>query len=157
MFFSPLVLKKDFLNTLKVDRNQTVLQRSEPNSRTTLIDEQSNPWNSLQFQDVMRLQSSLCYHKTLCSKTVRDSLLSYGSYWVHCNRKFFSVNYSYFLQFGPSLNWSTHWYLYFLVSSAYDRLTLPLQLPITSLQLRTWAYPGHYILFRRDKYLVDSR
>jgi len=43
MFFSPLVLKKDFLNTLKVDRNQTVLQRSEPNSRTTLIDEQSNP------------------------------------------------------------------------------------------------------------------
>ena len=35
-----------------VDRNRTVLQRSEPNSGTTLIGEQPNPWNLLQLQDV---------------------------------------------------------------------------------------------------------
>ena len=36
-----------------VDRNRTVLRRSKPNSRTTLIGEQPNPWNLLQLQDVM--------------------------------------------------------------------------------------------------------
>ena len=35
------------------DRGQTVSRRSKPNSRTTLIDEQSNPWHHLQRQDVM--------------------------------------------------------------------------------------------------------
>jgi len=34
------------------DRNQTGLHRSKPSSCATLIDEQSNPWNQLQFQDV---------------------------------------------------------------------------------------------------------
>ena len=36
-----------------VDRNQTVSQRSKPNSRTALIGEQPNPWNPLQLQDAM--------------------------------------------------------------------------------------------------------
>ena len=35
------------------DRDQPVLQRSEPSSRTTLIGEQPNPWDLLQPQDVM--------------------------------------------------------------------------------------------------------
>ncbi len=39
--------------TITVDRNRTVSRRSKPNSRTTLIGEQPNPWNLLQHQDVM--------------------------------------------------------------------------------------------------------
>jgi len=35
------------------DRDRTVSQRSEPNSRTTLIGEQPNPWDLLQPRDVM--------------------------------------------------------------------------------------------------------
>jgi len=40
----PLVLKTNLLNyhTITADRDQTVLQRSKPNSRFFLIDEQSN-------------------------------------------------------------------------------------------------------------------
>ena len=41
------------ISTPPVDRDQTVSQRSKPNSRTTLIGEQPNPWNLLQLQDVM--------------------------------------------------------------------------------------------------------
>ena len=41
------------LFTPSVDRDQTVSQRSKPNSRTTLIGEQPNPWDLLQPQDVM--------------------------------------------------------------------------------------------------------
>ena len=40
-------------STPVVDRNQPVLRRSEPSSRTTLIGEQPNPWNLLQLQDVL--------------------------------------------------------------------------------------------------------
>ena len=36
-----------------VDRDRTVSRRSKPNSRTTLIGEQPNPWDLLQPQDVM--------------------------------------------------------------------------------------------------------
>jgi len=36
-----------------VDKDRTVLRRSEPSSRTTLIGEQPNPWDLLQPQDVM--------------------------------------------------------------------------------------------------------
>jgi len=36
-----------------VDRDQTASQRSKLKSRTTFICEQQNPWNQLQFQDVM--------------------------------------------------------------------------------------------------------
>jgi len=35
------------------DNTQTVLQRSKPSSRNAFIDEQSNPWNLLQFQDAL--------------------------------------------------------------------------------------------------------
>ena len=55
IFLGPLVLKSRFLNFLKFteDRDRTVSRRSKPNSRTTLIGEQPNPWNLLQLQDVM--------------------------------------------------------------------------------------------------------
>ena len=36
-----------------MDKDRTVLRRSEPSSRTTLIGEQPNPWDLLQPQDVM--------------------------------------------------------------------------------------------------------
>ena len=51
----PLVLRTTPLNfpTPAEDRDQTVSQRFEPNSRTTLIGEQPNPWDLLQPQDVM--------------------------------------------------------------------------------------------------------
>ena len=39
--------------TLTVDRDQTVLRRSELRSCTAFIDEQSNPWNRLQLQDAI--------------------------------------------------------------------------------------------------------
>ncbi|KAA0066843.1 hypothetical protein E6C27_scaffold271G002080 [Cucumis melo var. makuwa] len=38
---------------ITTDRNRTVLRRSKPNSRTTFIGEQPNPWDLLQPQDVM--------------------------------------------------------------------------------------------------------
>ena len=51
----PLVLRSAPLKFLAPteDRDRTVSRRSEPSSRTTLIDEQSNPWDLLQPQDVM--------------------------------------------------------------------------------------------------------
>ena len=51
----PLVLGATPLNssTPMADRDRTVSRRSEPNSRTTLIGEQPNPWDLLQPQDVM--------------------------------------------------------------------------------------------------------
>jgi hypothetical protein len=51
----PLVLRTNSLKspTPMVDRDRTVLRRSEPSSRTTLIGEQPNPWDLLQPQDVM--------------------------------------------------------------------------------------------------------
>ena len=51
----PLVLGSAPLNipTPTADRDRTVSRRSEPNSRTTLIGEQPNPWDLLQPQDVM--------------------------------------------------------------------------------------------------------
>src|ERR1700747_83507 len=53
--FGPLVLEANPLNspTPTADRDQTVSRRFEPNSRTTLIGEQPNPWDLLQPQDVM--------------------------------------------------------------------------------------------------------
>ncbi len=51
----PLVLKSCPRNILTpiTDRDRTVLRRSEPSSRATLIGEQPNPWDLLQPQDVM--------------------------------------------------------------------------------------------------------
>ena len=50
----PLVLRPCPLNLLApiTDRDRTVLRRSEPSSRATLIGEQPNPWDLLQPQDV---------------------------------------------------------------------------------------------------------
>ena len=50
----PLVLGTDLLKfpAPAEDRDQTVSRRSEPNSRSTLIGEQPNPWDLLQPQDV---------------------------------------------------------------------------------------------------------
>src|SRR5246127_3964427 len=55
LHLGPLVLKIGPLNspTPTADRDRTVSRRSEPNSRTTLIGEQPNPWDLLQPQDVM--------------------------------------------------------------------------------------------------------
>ena len=52
---SPLVLGKALLKspTPTADRDRPDSRRSEPNSRTTLIGEQPNPWDPLQPQDVM--------------------------------------------------------------------------------------------------------
>jgi len=54
-FPDPLVLGLKIFNFIIsiADRDQTVSRRSKPNSRTTLIGEQPNPWNLLQLQDVM--------------------------------------------------------------------------------------------------------
>ena len=51
----PLVLGNVLLKSLTptVDKDRTVLRRSEPSSRTALIGEQPNPWDLLQPQDVM--------------------------------------------------------------------------------------------------------
>src|SRR5450759_2914795 len=50
----PLVLRTCPLNLLAptTDRDRTVLRRSEPSSRATLMGEQPNPWDLLQPQDV---------------------------------------------------------------------------------------------------------
>jgi hypothetical protein len=52
--FGPLVLEAALLNipTPTIDRDRTVLRRSEPSSRATLMGEQPNPWDLLQPQDV---------------------------------------------------------------------------------------------------------
>ena len=53
--FGPLVLEATpfKIPAPATDRDQTVSRRFEPNSRTTLIGEQPNPWDLLQPQDVM--------------------------------------------------------------------------------------------------------
>src|SRR5471030_2173089 len=55
----PLVLRACPRNLLTptTDRDRTVLRRSEPSSRATLIGEQPNPWDLLQPQDVTNRQS----------------------------------------------------------------------------------------------------
>ena len=51
----PLVLGATSLKfpTPTMDRDRTVSRRSEPSSRTVLMDEQSNPWGLLQSQDTV--------------------------------------------------------------------------------------------------------
>ena len=51
----PLVLGKRLLKTQTpaVDKDRTVLRRSEPSSRTSLIGGQPNPWELLHPQDEM--------------------------------------------------------------------------------------------------------
>jgi hypothetical protein len=68
--FGPLVLKTNlFISfTTKTDRDQTVLQRSKPNSRSALNGEQPYPWNLLQLQDAKsrhRGAKRLCRYELL--------------------------------------------------------------------------------------------
>ena len=51
----PLVLKTNSLKnpTLTADRDQPVLRRFEPSSRSALMGEQTNPWDLLQPQDAL--------------------------------------------------------------------------------------------------------
>ena len=59
----PLVLSAAPLRnqTPIVDRDRTVLRRSEPSSRAVLMDEQSNPWELLHPQDTTHISS--CHHE----------------------------------------------------------------------------------------------
>ena len=54
VLLNPLVLDSAPLKSLTptTDRDRTVLRRSEPSSRATLMSEQLNPWDLLQPQDV---------------------------------------------------------------------------------------------------------
>ena len=73
----PLVLGKSPLKsrTPTADRDQTVSRRFEPNSRTTLIGEQPNPWDLLQPQDVMSRHRGAKHHRR-CGRLGGISLLS---------------------------------------------------------------------------------
>ena len=63
----PLVLWICPLNTLtpSPDMDQTVSQRFEPSSRTTLMGEQPNPWN------VLPLQVAMSRHRIMLIKSLR--------------------------------------------------------------------------------------
>src|SRR5437867_6747825 len=63
------------ISTPTADRDQTVSRRSEPNSRTTLIGEQPNPWDLLQPQDVMSRHRGAKHHRR-CGRLGGISLLS---------------------------------------------------------------------------------
>ena len=73
----PLVLRSCPLNllTITTDRDRTVLRRSEPSSRATLIGEQPNPWDLLQPQDVMSRHRGAKHHRR-CGRLGGISLLS---------------------------------------------------------------------------------
>ena len=73
----PLVLRTAPLKsrTPTADRDQTVSRRFEPNSRTTLIGEQPNPWDLLQPQDVMSRHRGAKHHRR-CGRLGGISLLS---------------------------------------------------------------------------------
>src|SRR3954470_21982737 len=73
----PLVLRTAPLKsrTPTADRDRTVSRRSEPNSRTTLIGEQPNPWDLLQPQDVMSRHRGAKHHRR-CGRLGGISLLS---------------------------------------------------------------------------------
>ena len=75
--FGPLVLEAALLKypTPTTDRDQTVSRRFEPNSRTTLIGEQPNPWDLLQPQDVMSRHRGAKHHRR-CGRLGGISLLS---------------------------------------------------------------------------------
>jgi len=59
---SPLVLGTDLFKsqTVVLDRDRTVLRRSEPSSRTALTGEQPDPWELLHPQDAMSRHRVCC-------------------------------------------------------------------------------------------------
>ena len=64
-------------STPAVDRDQPVLRRSEPSSRTFLIGEQPNPWDLLQPQDKMSRHRG-AEHRRRSERLGDTSLLSPG-------------------------------------------------------------------------------
>jgi len=71
-----------------IDRDQTVSQRSEPSSRTFLMDEQSNPWEPLLSQEKMNrhrgaLPASRYELLRLSSLLSLAYLLSISRYTIH--------------------------------------------------------------------------
>src|SRR3954447_5137976 len=88
----PLVLRSCPLNLLApiTDRDRTVLRRSEPSSRATLIGEQPNPWDLLQPQDVTnRHRGAKPYRRYellgKISLLSPDCLLSYHRWRFHAD------------------------------------------------------------------------
>ena len=75
----PLVLRTGPLKspTPTTDRDRTVSRRSEPSSRTPLMDEQSNPWELLHPQDVMSRHRGAKLRRR-CERLGGISLLSPG-------------------------------------------------------------------------------
>ena len=73
----PLVLGNVLLKfpAPTVDKDRTVLRRSEPSSRTTLIGEQPNPWELLHPQDVMSRHRG-AKPRRRCGRSGAISLLS---------------------------------------------------------------------------------
>ena len=70
------------------DRDRTVSQRSKPNSRTTLMGEQPNPWKPFLIQDVMsRHRGAKQIHRYELSKFISllslAYLLSVNQYLFH--------------------------------------------------------------------------
>ena len=64
----------NFLRPQRIE-DRTVSRRSEPSSRTTLIGEQSNPWDLLQPQDVMSRHRG-AKQRRRCERLGAISLLS---------------------------------------------------------------------------------
>ena len=75
----PLVLRNDPIKypAPAEDKDRTVSRRSEPNSRTTLIGEQPNPWDLLQPQDETSRHRG-AKHRRRCELLGGISLLSPG-------------------------------------------------------------------------------
>src|SRR5699024_12562248 len=73
----PLVLRSSPRNFLTptTDRDRTVLRRSEPSARATLMGEQPNPWDRLQPQDVTNRHRGAKPHRR-CALLGEMSLLS---------------------------------------------------------------------------------
>lgn len=77
-----------------IDRDQSVSQRSKPNSRTLLIGEQPNPWNHLQLRDrISRHRGAKLPRQCLLLEaisllslayllSVKQNSLSLQNYWV---------------------------------------------------------------------------
>src|SRR3989339_1170578 len=85
----PLVLRNVLLKfpTPTVDKDRTVLRRSEPSSRTALIGEQPNPWDLLQPQDAMSRHRGAKPHRR-CGLLGEISLLS-PEYLLSVKRRHF--------------------------------------------------------------------
>ena len=75
----PLVLRNDLVKcpAPAVDKDQTVLRRFEPSSRTSLTGEQPDPWDLLQPQDEMSRHRG-AKQRLLCELLGAISLLSPG-------------------------------------------------------------------------------